>query len=118
MTRGAECLISYNLGVLSKAFDELRRYLKKKQVEQHRAYRFMQIGDVSPQQAEIIRLFDDEGDITLQAKDVASRFGVSRVTAKGYLDALASKGILNKIRLDGRTQGYIKSPDFDKLTFC
>ncbi len=110
--------ISYNLDVLSKAFDELRRYLKKKQVEQHRAYRFMQIGDVSPQQAEIIRLFDDEGDITLQAKDVASRFGVSRVTAKGYLDALASKGILNKIRLDGRTQGYIKSPDFDKLTFC
>lgn len=108
--------ITYNLDVLSKAFDELRRYLKKKQAEQRRTNRFLRIGDVSPQQAEIIRMFYDEGDITLQAKDVAFRFGVSRVAAKGYLDSLAAKGILEKIRLDGRSQGYVKSSEFDALT--
>ena len=108
--------ITYNLDVLSKAFDELRRYLKKKQTEQRRKDRFMHIGNVSPQQAEIIRMFYDEGDITLQAKDIAIRFSVSRVAAKGYLDGLANKGILERIRLDGRTQGYIKSVKFDELT--
>lgn len=107
--------ITYNLDVLSKAFDELRRYLKKKQAEQRRKDRFMHIGDVSPQQAEIIRMFYDEGDMTLQAKDIAIRFGVSRVAAKGYLDGLVKRGILERIKLDGRTQGYIRSVDFDDL---
>lgn len=108
--------ITYNLGVLSKAFDGLKRYLQKKQAEQRRKDRFMHIGGVSPQQAEIIRMFYDEGDVTLQAKDIANRFNVSRVAAKGYLDALTNKGFLTKIRLDGRSQGYIKSDSFDTLT--
>lgn len=107
--------ITYNLDVLSKAFDELKCYLKKKQEEQRRKDRFMHIGDVSPQQAEIIRMFYDEGDITIQAKDIAARFGVSRVAAKGYLDGLAIRGILKKIKLDGRTQGFIRSDNFDEL---
>ena len=107
--------ITYNLDVLSKAFDELRRYLRKKQAEQRRKDRFMHIGDVSPKQAEIIRMFYDEGDITLQAKDIAIRFGVSRVAAKGYLDGLVKRGILERIKLDGRTQGYIRSDNFNEL---
>lgn len=108
--------ITYNLEVLSKAFDELRRYLKKKQAEQLRADRFLHIGDVSPQQAEIIRMFYDKADLTLQSKEIAARFGVSRVAAKGYLDSLTNKGFLNRIRLDGRTQGYIRSENFNELT--
>lgn len=108
--------ITYNLDVLSKAFDELKLYLKKKQAEQRRTDRFMHLGNISPQQAEIIRMFYDEGDITLKAKDIAARFGVSRVAAKGYLDGLSRKGILKKIQLDGRTHGFIKSDKFDELT--
>lgn len=108
--------ITYNLEVLSKAFEELKRYLQKKQAEQRRTNRFMHIGDISPQQAEIIRMVYDGGDITLQAKDIMGRFSVSRVTAKGYLDGLVKKGILNKIRLDGRSHAYIKSENFDSIT--
>lgn len=108
--------ITYNLEVLSKAFDELRRYLQKKQTEQRRADRFMHIGDISPQQAEIIRMYYDQGDITIQAKDLIDRFGVSRVTAKGYLDDLVQKGYLDKIKLDGRTQAYVRSQDFNIKT--
>ncbi len=94
----------------------LGKKAQKKQAEQRRKDRFMHIGNVSPQQAEIIRMFYDEGDITLQAKDIAGRFGVSRVAAKGYLDALAGKGILERIKLDGRTHGFIKSKNFNELT--
>lgn len=108
--------ITYNLDVLSKAFEELKRYLQKKQAEQRRTDRFMHIGDISPQQAEIIRMFYDGGDITIQAKDIVARFAASRITAKGYLDGLVRKGILDRIQLDGRTQGYVRSEKFEVIT--
>lgn len=107
--------ITYNLDVLSKAFDGLKRYLQKKQSERKRADRFMHLNGISHQQSEIIRMFYDEGDITLQAKDIAVRFGVSRVTAKSYLDGLTTKGILKRLQPDGRTHAYARSENFDEI---
>ena len=106
--------ITYNLDVLAKAFEGLKKYLQKKQAERKRADRFMHIDGVSHQQSEIIRIFYDEGDITIEAKDVARLFNVSRVTAKSYLDGLVSKGILKRLQLDGRTHAYIKSDNFEQ----
>ena len=40
---------------------------------------------------------------------------MSRVAAKGYLDGLVKRGILERIKLDGRTQGYIRSDNFNEL---
>ena len=108
--------ITYNLDVLSKAFDGLKSYLQKKQSERRRADYFMHIDGISQQQADIIRIFYEEGNITLQSKDVAARFRVSRVTAKAYLDGLAERGILTKIRPNGRTQAYVRSDNFEQLT--
>ena len=73
--------ITYNLDVLDKAFEGLKRYLQKKQAERKRADRFMHLDGISHQQSEIIRIFYDEGDTTLEAKDIALLFRVSRVTA-------------------------------------
>ena len=61
-------------------------------------------------------MFYDGGDITLQAKDIVGRFAVTRITAKGYLDGLVKKGILDRIQLDGRTQGYVRSEKFEVIT--
>lgn len=108
--------LTYNLDVLSKAFDELKLYLMKKQAETRRAGRYLHIEGITARQAEIIRMYADAGDITLQAKDIAGQFGVSRVSAKNYLDGLADKGILTRIQLDGRTRGYIKSERIDEIT--
>lgn len=108
--------ITYNLNVLAKAFEGLKKYLQKKQLERKRAERFMRIDGISEAQSEIIRMYYDEGEIHLEAKDVAARFKVSRVTAKSYLDGLVEKGILSKIRPDGRTHAYIRSAEFDALT--
>ena len=107
--------ITYNLDVLSKAFDELKRYLQKKQAERKRADRFMHLDGISHQQSEIVRMFYDDGDTTLQAKDVAVRLGVSRVTAKSYLDGLVTKGILKRLQPDGRTHAYARSENFDEI---
>lgn len=104
--------ITYNLGVIAKAFDSLRKYLEKKQGEHKQAEQFMRLGGLSRQQAEIIRIYNDNSNATLEAKDIAARFGVSRVTAKAYLDALVAKGILRRINLDGRTHAYVRSENF------
>ena len=107
--------ITYNLDVLSKAFDGLKKYLQKKQAERRRADRFMHLDGISSQQSEIIRIFYDEGDITLEAKDMAARFNVSRVTAKSYLDGLVERGLLKRIKPNGRTHAYIRSENFDEI---
>lgn len=107
--------ITYNLDVLAKAFDGLKRYLQKKQAERKRADRFMHLDGISHKQSEIIRIYYDEGDITLEAKDIAMRLGVSRVTAKSYLDGLASTGILKRLQPDGRTHAYVRSENFEEI---
>lgn len=107
--------ITYNLEVLSKAFEGLRRYLLKKQGERKRADRFMYLGGISSQQSEIIRVYYDEGDIVLKTKDVAQMFNVSRVTAKAYLDGLVTRGLLCRIQPNGRSHGYIRSPQFNEI---
>ena len=55
------------------------------------------------------------GDITLEAKDIVPKFGVSRYTAKTYLDGLVEKGLLSRIQLNGRTHAYVRSDNFDTL---
>lgn len=108
--------ITYNLEVLSKAFDGLKKYLLKKQAERKRADRFMHLDGISSQQSEIIRMYYDEGDITLEAKDVALRLNVSRVTAKSYLDGLVERGVLKRLKPNGRTHAYIRSERFETIT--
>lgn len=107
--------ITYNLDVLAKAFEGLKRYLQKKQAERKRSDRFMHLDGISKPQSEIIRIFYEEGDVNLQAKDVATRFHVSHVTAKSYLDSLVERGILTRIQPNKRTNAYIRSDDFENL---
>ncbi|MBP3534569.1 MAG: Fic family protein [Muribaculaceae bacterium] len=107
--------IHYNLDVLSKAFDGLKKYLLKKQSERKRTDRFMHLDGLSHSQAEIVRMFYDEGDIALEAKDVAARFNVSRVTAKGYLEELVRRGLLTRISPNGRTHAFVRSDGFDSV---
>ncbi len=107
--------ITYNLDVLSKAFDSLKKYLQKKQAERKRADRFMLLDGISSQQSEIIRIYYDEGDITLEAKDIANRFNVSRVTAKAYLDGLVGRGLLKRLKPNGRTHAYVRAEEFDDI---
>jgi predicted HTH transcriptional regulator len=75
----------------------------------------MHLDGISSQQSEIIRMYYDEGDITLEAKDIAIRFNVSRVTAKAYLDGLVGRGLLKRLKPNGRTHAYVKSEEFDNI---
>jgi Fic family protein len=104
--------IQYHLNVLSKSFDELRKYLERKSGEKRKSERLLHLGDITERQAEILNRYIDNPDDVVTSKDVMSRFAVSPGTAKSDLKDLTAKGYLVEIPLNGRTRGYIRSSEF------
>ncbi len=107
--------IQYNLEVLGKSFEELRKYLLRKHQEKKKSERLLHLGNITRRQAEIIRRYIDNPDEILTSVDVINRFGVSPGTAKSDLRDLAKKGYLSEISLNGRTKGYVKSDNFQNM---
>lgn len=108
--------IQYNLDVLHKSFEELRKYLTRKYKEKAKAEKLLHLGNITPRQAEIINRFIDNPDMVATAVDLMRRLGVSQGTAKSDLKDLTVKGYLDEITLNGRTKGYIRSDNFTVLT--
>lgn len=107
--------ILYNLEVLHKSFEELRKYLARKYKEKAKSEKLLHLGNITPRQAEILNRYIDNQDMVGTAVDLARRSGVSQGTAKSDLKDLASKGYLDEITLNGRTKGYIRSENFQSL---
>ena len=104
--------IRYNLDVLGKSFDELKKYLIRKQKEKKKSERLLLLGNISPRQAEILNLYIENSGAILTSIDVMGKFGVSAGTAKSDLRNLMQKGYLYEIPLNGRTKGYVRSETF------
>lgn len=107
--------IQYNLEVLNKSFDELRKYLQRKYHEKKKSERLLHLGNISFRQAEIISRYIDNPDEILSSVDVMHRFGVSAGTAKSDLRDLANKGYLSEISLNRKTKGYVRSQTFQDM---
>jgi Fic family protein len=109
--------IQYNLNVLHKSFDELRKYLERKHGEKRKSERLLRLGDVSKRQAEILNRYIENPDEVITSNSVIHRFNVSPGTAKADLKDLTAKGYLKEISLNRRTKGYIRSDEFtNRLT--
>lgn len=107
--------IQYNLNVLHKSFEELRKYLTHKNLEKKKSERFLRLGDISPRQAQILSHFVDNPDEVVTSVDLVGRYGVSAGTAKSDLRKLSDLGYLTEISLNRRTKGYIKSESMDAM---
>lgn len=107
--------IQYNLNVLHKSFEELRKYLIRKNNEKKKAERLLHLGNVSSRQTQIINRFIEEPEEVLTSADVVRLTGVSTGTAKSDLKDLTAKGYLSEIALNGKTKGYIRSDLFTEL---
>lgn len=107
--------IQYHLDVLTKAFDELRKYLARKHTEKKKSEKLLHLGNITPRQAEILNRFVENPDELITSVDVIHRFGVSAGTAKSDLRDLTAKGYLKEIPLNKRTKGYVRNPDFQTL---
>lgn len=107
--------IQYNLDVLLKSFDALSLYIKRKNNEKKKAEKLLHLGNITERQSQILSLCIENPDIVLVSTDIVGRFGVTPNTAKSDLRKLTEKGYLNEISLNGRTKGYIRSENFEKL---
>ena len=107
--------IQYNLDVLLKSFDALSRYIKRKNNEKKKAEKLLHLGNITERQSQILSMCIENPDIVLVSTDIVGKFGVTPNTAKSDLRKLTEKSYLSEISLNGRTKGYVRSENFDKL---
>ena len=107
--------IQYNLDVLIKSFDALSRYIKRKNNEKKKAEKLLHLGNITERQSQILSMCIENPDIVLVSTDLVGKFGVTPNTAKSDLRKLTEKSYLSEISLNGRTKGYVRSENFDKL---
>ena len=107
--------ITYHFKTMEKAFDALKKYIRRKQMEVKYAAQFLRIPNVNERQAEIIKLLNDESDRVLNIKEMENRFQVSNFTARSDLKGLEKMGFLNIIQVNKIKQSFIKSDRFNEI---
>ncbi len=107
--------ILFNLRTMHLSFEELRRYLQRKNEEKMKLSNFVKLGGVSYKQAVILEWFYKDPSLLLTSKEAEIRLAVSQVSARKNLMQLVEKGFLTVLDLDKKTNGFIKSDSFDRL---
>lgn len=107
--------IQYHLGVMKKAFGELKKYLQRKIDEQQNILRFAGAANINERQRYVIRTISESKHILFTPKELATQFGISTRTARTDLQELVAMGYLNTTNLNKRAIGYIKSGQFESL---
>ena len=107
--------IQYNIEALNKSFDDLKKYLARKQNEENALLEFRNIDGINERQARIIKLYDDNPNSFFSARELVSSFGVTDKTIRTDLEGLVKLGFLEKIAKNKRLSGYVASKTFDSL---
>lgn len=106
--------IKYNLDILKKSFEELKKYLTRKNAEKRQAEKLLHLGNISTRETQILQMYINNPDLVLQAKELAAKVGVHVKTAKSDLEKLVQKGFVNSISLNAKTKAYIAVSDFHR----
>ncbi len=104
--------IMYNLDVMKKSFVELQRYLERKSKEENALLEF-RIPGINERQAHIIKTVSCKADSLLISKELERDLNVSVKTVRSDLEGLAELGLLDRIPLNKRLVGYVKSSSFE-----
>lgn len=104
--------IMYNLDVMKKSFVELQRYLERKSKEENALLEF-RIPGINERQAHIIKTVSCKADSLLISKELERDLNVSVKTIRSDLEGLAELGLLDRIPLNRRLVGYVKSSSFE-----
>lgn len=104
--------IMYNLDVMKKSFVELQRYLERKSKEENALLEF-RIPGINERQAHIIKTVSCKADSLLISKELERDLNVSVKTIRSDLEGLVELGLLDRIPLNRRLVGYVKSSSFE-----
>lgn len=104
--------IMYNLDVMKKSFAELQRYLERKSKEENALLEF-RIPGINERQAHIIKTVSCKADSLLISKELERDLNVSVKTIRSDLEGLVELGLLDRIPLNRRLIGYVRSSSFE-----
>lgn len=106
--------LQYNLLVMQKSYEELKKYLQQKLDEQSNITLFSTIKGINTRQAEVLRMVSEKPKLVLISNEFESLFGVTARTARNDLAELVEMGYLQKIQINMRLIGYVRSDDFEQ----
>lgn len=104
--------IYYNLEAMRIAYDELQKYLARKISERESINKYVGIGNINERQAQLLKFYYNKPEILMYAKEVATRFSVSDITARTDLRHLVQLGLIEEVRVDKKTTAYKCVEDF------
>jgi len=107
--------IKYNLRAMDLAFEDLKKYIRRKLKEKKKIIEFQRIKDVNERQAIILKWLYEEPNLMFTVKEIETRFSISNQTARTDLTNLVKKGFMELIFLNKKKQAFGKSKKFDKL---
>ncbi|UOY04807.1 Fic family protein [Muricauda sp. SCSIO 64092] len=107
--------IHYQVRVLTKAFEDLKKYMAKKRKQQQDLTKFLKISGINDRQAQILQWAEKDSTRNFTVKEIENVFSITNQTARTDLDELARKGYLKKIAINKKSSNYWKGEDFDTL---
>ncbi|WP_229365676.1 Fic family protein [Fibrisoma montanum] len=99
--------VLYQVKTLSKAYDELKKYIERKNQEKRQLIALQRDKGLSPRQAQIVEWFRQDPDVVLSIKEVENRLGVSNQTARTDVQALVKTGYLAELKINQKERQYI-----------
>ncbi|MDR0693764.1 MAG: Fic family protein [Prevotellaceae bacterium] len=107
--------ILYNLRTMKNAFQELKKYLKRKTEETKNVSLVMQRQGIGLRESQVLKIFMDTPQTMLTIKEVENQLAVSNHMARIYLTHLVGLGFLDEIAINKRKSGFVKSSRFEEL---
>lgn len=105
--------IVYQVEALSRAYEELKKYIERKNNEKQQLLVLQRDEGLSPRQAEIVRWLQEDPNIMLSAKEVQTRLGVSNQTARFDIQVLLSMGYLMELPINKKERHYTRGRRFN-----
>ncbi|WP_162391211.1 DeoR family transcriptional regulator [Spirosoma endbachense] len=98
----------YQVKTLSRAYDELKKYIDRKNQEKRQLLILQRQEKLSPRQAQIVEWLRQDPNSILSIKEVETRLGVSNQTARNDIRMLVQARFLEELPINGKERHYIR----------
>jgi Fic family protein len=98
----------YQVKTLSRAYDELKKYIDRKNQEKRQLLILQRQEKLSPRQAQIVEWLREDPNTILSIKEVETRLGVSNQTARNDIRMLVQRKFLEELPINSKERHYIQ----------
>lgn len=106
--------IHYQVKVLMRAFEDLKKYVAKKKKEEANLFKYLQQEEINERQAEVLYKLEKNGTKSFTVKEIENTYSVTNQTARTDIEELVEKGFLKKVAINKKSFNYWKGDKFDE----